>query len=569
MGERRFATFIIVAIIMIVAVVVGGVGYFLITRQPSGGEPGAGPGGDNQGWWPGAPIHVPDGYVASNVFSSALVAPWDLAFGPDGDLYVAEFTGSRVSKMASDGSVSTYVKIPEPFRGTVRSLVFSSSGDLYVLVSSGGLEGEFDGILKISTDQTTSVLSGVGGIEQLAIGPSGDIFAAGGSEIIRITPDGVLTTFASGLSLPHDLEFGASGDLFVLESGSGEISKITPDGTRTVFASGFPDFSVELRFFAFDVQGNILVNDVGRFYRVTPSGTVTVIEYFPDQVPGCFRDMIFDSSGNLYVADGTASRILKIFPDYTASVLVDGFMSTGLAVSPSGDIFAIDTAFIRGDPPSTDILKVSLNGTSTTFATVSGIASEIDFNAAGELYVAVFDGDRILKIDSNGEVSTFVTGLHNPSRLTFGQSGDLFVLESYNRNVLRITPEGEISTLATGFGDVTTGSLYGSLAADFMGNVFLGSRDNNTVYKIFPDGTATTFATGISDTGFWDYGDLTVSPSGEIFATDSIGKLYRITENEVTLFATGLTIDPRSITCSSSGELFIARAGNIVKISAE
>ncbi len=518
----------------------------------------------------GAPVYVPDGYVATNVFSSALVAPWDLDFGPDGDLYIAEFTGSRVSKLTSDGSLSTYVEIPESFRGHAISIAFNSSGDLYVVINR--LEG--DGILKIFPNQTVTTFANSfssytelsGGLGQLAIGPSGDIFVTGADKIFRITPDGVVTTFASGLSFPSDLEFGPSGDLFVLGSG-GEIKRIMPNGTKTVFVPRFSN-SNEFLYFAFDVQGNILVSDgMGGLYRVTPDGTVIPLEHFPDQVPGFYDDMIFDSSGNLYVADGTGSRIIKVFSNNTASVLVDGFMSTGLAVGPSGDIYAINTASIQGDPPSTDIIKVSPDKTSATFATVSGTASDIDFDTTGVLYVAVFDGGIILKIHSNGEASTFVTGLHNPGRLAFGQSGDLFVLESYNGTVLRITPEGEISTLATGFGDVTTGSLYGGLAVDPVGNVFVGSMGgNNTIYEIFPNGTVTTFASDVSDAGFWNYGDIAICPGGEIFA-EAASRLYRITQDEVTLFATDLTNDAHSITCSSSGELFIGRAGSIVKIS--
>ena len=517
---------------------------------------------------PGAPIHVPDGYVASNVFSSALVAPWDLAFGPDGDLYVAEFTGSKISKITSNGSVSTYVEIPESFRSTARSLAFSSSGDLYVFMSNGGMEGEFSGILRISTDKTINVLSEIGGVEQLAMGPSGDIFVAGESEIFRITPNGTLTTFKSGLSFPSDLEFGPSGDLFVFESGIGEISRITPDGGRTTFASGF---ARQISYLAFDTQGNLLLNDrsPGDFYRVTPDGTVASPWHLSFLVPGCYDDMTFDSSGNLYVADGTGSRILKVLPDSTASVLVDGFMSTGLALGPSGDVYAINTASIQGNPPSTNIIKVSPDKTSTTFATVSGIASDIDFDASGNLYVAIFDGGSILKINPNGETSTFVTGLQNPGRFDFSQLGDLFIVESRNGNVLRITPEGEISTLATGFGDLMTASLYGSLAVDSVGNVFVGSMgENNTVYEIFPNGTVTTFASDVSDAGLWDYGDIAICSNGEIFATEAgRGRLFRVTPEGVTLFATGLTNDAHSVTCSPSGELFIGRGGSIVKIS--
>ena len=341
-----------------------------------------------------------------------------------------------------------------------------------------------------------------------------------------------------------------------------------PDGTKTVFVPGFAN-SKESLYFAFDVQGNILVNDGWRLYRVTPDGTVISLEQFPDRVPGFYDEIISDSSGNLYVSDGTGSRIIKVFPNNTASVLVDGFMSTGLVVDSSGDIYAINTASIKGDPPSTDIIKVSPDKTIATFATVSGTASDVDFNAAGVLYVAVFDEGRILKINPNGEASTFVTGLNNPGRLAFGQSGDLFVLESYNGSVLRITPEGEISILATGFGDLTTRSLYGSLAADSLGNVFLGSQgENNTIYKILQNGTVTAFAASIVGDGLWNYGDLAVCPSREIFAIGAArGRLDRITQDEVTLFATGLENDPHSMTCSSSGELFIGRSGSIVKIS--
>jgi len=562
-------SFFIIPLLTLIVLVVLIIGYPAPTPSPT---PTPTP-TDRNYVGPGAPVYVPDGYLASNVFSSALVAPWDLAFGPDGDLCVAEFTGSRVSKVTPNGYVSTYVEIPKPFRGHATSIAFSSSGDLYVTISR--FEG--DGILKIFPNLTVTPFANSfspytelpGGLGQLAIGPSGDIFVTGAGEILRITPNGALTTFAYGLSLPSDLEFGLSGDLFVFESGTGEISRIAPDGGRTIFASGF---AKKESYLAFDAQGNLLLNDrsPGDFYRVTPNGTVISLGHLHDLVPGCYDDMTFDSQGNLYVADGTGSRILKVFPNNTASVLVDGFMSTGLAVDPSGDIYAIDTASIQGNPPFTDIIKVSPDKTSTTFATVSGIASDIDFNAAGDLYVAVFDGGRILKIDPNGEVSTFVTGLHNPGRLAFGQSGDLFVLESYDGDVLRITPEGDISTLATGFGDVTTGSLYGSLAVDYLGNVFLGSQgENNTIYKILQNGTVTTFATGIVEDGFWDCGDIAISPEGEIFATEAAtGQLYRITQDKVTLFATGLTNDAHSITCSSSGELFIGRAGSIVKISA-
>jgi len=524
----------------------------------------------------GAPIYVPDGYVASNVFTSALVAPWDVVFGPNGDLFVAEYTGSRISRITPNGSVSTYVEIPKLFRGNAQSIAFSSLGDLYVI--SGGYYGKGDGILKVFPNQTVTAFAisnqppytELSGCWQLAISPSGDIFVTESAtgEISRITPNGAITTFTSGLSLPSDLEFGPSGDLFVFETGSGEISRIMSDGTVTIFASGF---ARKESYLAFNPQGDLYVNQGWPFYRVTPNGTIIPLALLRDRTPACFRDMTFDSSGNLYVADGTGSRVLKILPNNTFSVLVGGFMSSGLAVGQSGDIFAIDTASIRESPTSVGILKVSPNGTSTTFVTVSGMANDIDFDAFGNLYVTIFDEGEILKISPEGEISTFVNGLRGPSSLSFGPSGDLFVFEYYTGHILRITLNRVASIYTGGFKIAEPWSIrFGpDLAVDSAGNVYVGIHgENNTIFEVFPNGTAITFAIGISDAGVWDFGDMTASPWGDIFATEAgPGKLYKVTQDKVTLFATGLVNDPHSITCNPSGELFIARGGSMVRIS--
>src|SRR5437667_8252215 len=57
---------------------------------------------------------------------------------------------------------------------------------------------------------------------------------AAGGNIYEFTPNGVQSTFASGLS--GALAFDKAGNLFVLNGGN--IYKITPAGLRTTFASG-------------------------------------------------------------------------------------------------------------------------------------------------------------------------------------------------------------------------------------------------------------------------------------------------------------------------------------------
>src|SRR5213592_4400993 len=57
---------------------------------------------------------------------------------------------------------------------------------------------------------------------------------AGGSNIYEFTPNGVRSTFASGLA--GALAFDKAGNLFVANGDS--IYKFTPSGMRSIFASG-------------------------------------------------------------------------------------------------------------------------------------------------------------------------------------------------------------------------------------------------------------------------------------------------------------------------------------------
>src|SRR5262245_14411112 len=58
--------------------------------------------------------------------------------------------------------------------------------------------------------------------------------------IDEFTPNGVRSTFASGLNDPAGLAVDKSGNLFVADAGRGAIYKFTRAGVRATFASGLP-----------------------------------------------------------------------------------------------------------------------------------------------------------------------------------------------------------------------------------------------------------------------------------------------------------------------------------------
>src|SRR5215472_4704682 len=108
--------------------------------------------------------------------------------------------------------------------------------------------------------------------------PAQNLFVSDGN-IYELTPNGVRSTFASGLS--GAMAFDHAGNLFVADRSA--VHKITPAGLRTTFASGL-DRPTGL---AFDSAGNLFVttgdvdddgfpvNGSGKIYKLTPNAVIT------------------------------------------------------------------------------------------------------------------------------------------------------------------------------------------------------------------------------------------------------------------------------------------------------
>jgi sugar lactone lactonase YvrE len=129
---------------------------------------------------------------------------FDLAFDSAGNLFAADVTGQTIYKFAPDGTRSIFVG-PEAFTNPGTGpfgLAFDRFGNLFV--STAVFPYTDDGILKF-------------------------------------TPRGVKSTFASGFPNPRGLAFNSAGKLFLAlipPSAGGDILKFTRDGVVTAFASG-------------------------------------------------------------------------------------------------------------------------------------------------------------------------------------------------------------------------------------------------------------------------------------------------------------------------------------------
>src|SRR6266567_4049781 len=181
----------------------------------------------------------------------------------------------------------------------------------------------------------------------LAVDDKGNLFVADTDSILKFTPDGERSTFASGIVTetydPYHvaevftgLALDRSGNLFVAEHVSGSILKFTPDGKKSTFASGVSPYKM-----AVDGAGNLFVTqDVSSNLFVTRDVSPSIFKFTPEGkkstlASGVSPDkMAVDGAGNLFAADG--NTILKFTPDGKKSTFATGINPGDLVFDRAG-----------------------------------------------------------------------------------------------------------------------------------------------------------------------------------------------------------------------------------------
>src|SRR6266498_1801007 len=144
----------------------------------------------------------------------------------------------------------------------------------------------------------------------LAVDDKGNLFVADTDSILKFTPDGKRSTFASGLNDANDMAFDDKGNLFVRDGNT--IFKFTPEGVKSTFASG-----------------------------IVPE------TYDPYHVAEVFTGLALDRSGNLFVAEHVSGSILILIPEGKTSTVATGISYPGdLVVDRAGNLFVSGSGLI-------------------------------------------------------------------------------------------------------------------------------------------------------------------------------------------------------------------------------
>jgi len=142
---------------------------------------------------------APDGTVST--FATGMNGPRGLVFGPAGELYVANSGLRRISRITPAGVVSTFTGsgvqgFADGGASTARfcspsGMAFGPDGQLFV---ADGCNGR---VRRVAPDGTVSTLAaGITGPAGVALHPSGDLIVGATGRVLRIAPDGTVTTIA-------------------------------------------------------------------------------------------------------------------------------------------------------------------------------------------------------------------------------------------------------------------------------------------------------------------------------------------------------------------------------------
>lgn len=196
--------------------------------------------------------------------------------------------------------------------------------------------------------------------------------------------------------------------------------------------------------------------------------------------------MVFDSSGNLFVSNGSAKTIKKITPSGTKSTFASGVDVVGMAFDASGNLF-VSQKSKDTDASEGVILEFAPNGSSKVFASNLTKPQGLAVDSLGNLYVADPVHDAILKISPDGRQTRFASKISQPHRLAFDAFGFLWVTAPTG-NLYVVAPSGVVLLFDTSTLDPELTGLN-DLAFDEAGNLFVTAGES--VVELELDSTLT------------------------------------------------------------------------------
>jgi len=353
---------------------------------------------------------------------------------------------------------------------TTYLIAFSLTHSLFAMDMITTVAG--NGVFGYSGDGGNATSAQLYNPEGVAIDSSGNLYIADqrNHRIRKVSPARIITTIAGNgiagysgdggsatsaqLSNPLGVAIDSSGNLYITDTGNHRVRKVSPSGIITTIAgtgvSGYSGDGGEAtsaqlyvpRGIAIDSSGNLYIADQWnhRIRKITPAEIITTVAgtgtsgYSGDGGSATLARLYnpvgvaIDSSGNLYIGDGSNGRVRKI--------------------SPSGIITTVAGNGIWG---------YSGDGGSATSAQLN-YPTGVVIDSSGNLYIADTYNNRIRRVDTSGIITTVagngIAGysgdggsatsaqFYYPFGVATDSSGNLYIGDYYNHRIRKILFSG-------------------------------------------------------------------------------------------------------------------------------
>lgn len=509
------------------------------------------------------------GYNSDNIAATAAKLNYPIGVCTDdtGNIYIADEGNYRVRKVrVSTGIISTvagtgsfgYTGDGGPATAaeiSPNSVEVDTSGNIYVSDANNSVVRE----ITISTGIINTV-AGNG-----SFGYTGD---GGPATSAEINPSSIALDSLNNLYiLDGNTAYGGNRWIREVDATTQNISTIAGNGGGDYDGDGIAATSAQLFFpggLKTDAAGNVYVADWGnnRIREINTSGVIST--FAGNGSPGVTdnllainaelsypNDLVFDTSGNMFIADWNGDRIRKIdthdtITDFAGSgnlsYIGDGgpatsaglWMPSGVAVDDSGNVYIADAdhSAIR-----------EVNWKTNIITTVAGTG------------VPGYDGDG---------VAATATELNYPNEVAVDDSGNIYIADTYNnriRKVSRLT--GNINTIAgtgisgySGDGSAATAAELNQpagVALDANGIIYISDENNNRIRTVNPSTGIINTIAGNGVQGFSGDGgpatsaelnepqNVTFDASGNMYVADSYNNRIRKITHVVNLGVNKIT----------------------------
>jgi hypothetical protein len=498
--------------------------------------------------------------------AARLSLPGPMVMNADGSFFLTD--GQRIRRVSAGYDTSTvwqkYSFLPNRYPADEvggYGLAKDSLGNLYSSYRNSIIKISPDNTrtVWISTpDSTAAATNGTGSganftrAGAIVVDSHDNVFVEDCNSIRKITPAGVVTTFAGALG-SNSTTSGIVDD---------------PVGTNARFTSC--GFVLPAQNLVIDAADNLFMMDSGTIRKITPAGAVTT-HFDSTKTGGGGNTLARNSAGTFYffrlgvlrsvAADGTTATVAGS----SGSGANDGllgvatfFNANSLAIDPQGDILVSDGTYFGGYmlvrkvnavTGQVDTVVGSPQGANSSGANGLGAAARFGIgpgplatDAAGNTYV--YEYSSIRKIDSAGLVTTAAStptgnlgALWASNYKKIADSfGNYYTVDTFNHVVIKTTSGGVTSTFAGQYGIVgNTDSTIGSsatfktpsgLAIDAANNLYLISfstlNSSRILRKISNTGEVSTVYTTDGNVSTYDGSPFL----GAFLEVDSMGNVY-------------------------------------------